>query len=552
MAASIASILGVAPQAFAQYVPGAVNDHVPLGTAYNRFSGKFLNFQTIKGEIKEDGCVDSSVLSTQDLTFRQLNSRLSGELLVKLDFPSVQANAGGNIALESASDDYSSNWVYSVINKSKSHVLRGIDNAASPVLSAAGSAIAADYASGNINNTELLKAVGTDYVSEIEYGSQLFVSMKMDFLNSTDKQNIGGYVSIDTTSGVVSVDGSVNVLSEEVKSSVKITVSAHQFGGDPLGLLTILPSNILSCDLTNAAACLDLFSNAVNYGKGAGSWVGNGFKDQVINLADANVIGYQTSPYDGGTADMYSLVPATYSASNNDAIIEQLETEYAQELETRNRAQSALKYYASHRSSAQRIELGAINQATTNNAYALASLADRCRDSYLGTDCANLIAANCPVSGTSRTCLESYDISVFDIPAIPPPSGLELAWANSENARVKLKNKGFQCTKIYEAADPWTCNDNYLCADADIGMVWHPAGPVANMTCTLVNEPADPHAWSDNYLCLPTTSNYEFAWAYWIGAKDNLTSQGYQCTQIHEALDPNSWDDNYLCHRQKL
>ena len=392
---------------------------------------------------------------------------------------------------------------------------------------------------------------GTDYVSEIEYGSQLFVSMKMDFLNSTDKQNIGGYISIDTTSGVVSVDGEVNSLSEEVKSSVKITVSAHQFGGDPLVLLTILPQNILSCDLNNATACLDLFENAVDYGKGAGSWAGNGFKDQVINVTDANVIGYQTAPYDGGTAQMYGLVPSSYTVANNSAVIEQLESEYAQELENRNRAQAALKFYASYRSAAERTELGSIVQATTNNAYALASLANRCRESYLGTDCADLIAANCPVSGQSRSCLESYNTSVFDIPAIPPAFVLDLRWVTSNPGRDSLLSQGLQCTQIIEPSDPHTWDDNYLCANTDLGMKWGSAGPFGGMTCTQIIEPNDPHTWADNYLCLPTTSDYEFAWAYTTPMRDGHINNGYSCISMNEAADPNAWADNYLCHRQK-
>ena len=415
LAASCASILTIAPQALAKFVPGAVNDHVPLGTAYNRFSGKFLNFQTIKGEVQEDGNTASNIVSKNDLNFRQLSSRLSGDLTIELKFPAIQADAGASVALESASDNYTSNYIYSVINKSKSQVLRGIDTATSPVLSEAGQIIADQYddGDGDLSNTEMLQRVGTDYVSEIEYGSQLFVSMKMAFLNETDKKDISGALSIDAYEGTVSINGDLETMSSEIKKSVKITVSAHQFGGDPLGLLTILPDNILSCDLDTPTACLELFENAVNYGKGAGKWYGEGFKDQVILLADANVIGYQTSAYDEGNAQMGRLVPKSYSVDNNSDIIEELELLYVDELKSRSRAQAVLKHYGSYLTSTQRTELTSINQATTNNAFALASLSDYCRDNYTGGDCDNHITKNCPVIGERRNCLETYDTAVF-------------------------------------------------------------------------------------------------------------------------------------------
>jgi hypothetical protein len=492
----------------------------------------------------ESGNTQTSILATQDMSFRQLSSRLSGEISVTLDFPSVQADAGASLALESASDDYSRNWVFSVINQSKSQTLQGINGASSPVLSTAGQTIAAQHDAAQLNDTELVQRVGTDYVNEIEYGSQLFVSMKMDFINSADKQNIGGYITVDTSGGTVSVDGKINFLSQEVKSSVKITVSAHQFGGDPLGLLTILPVNILSCTLDTPTACFDLFENSVKYARGLAPWVGNGFKDQVINVADANVIGYQTRPYDNGSVQIQTLALDSYAVPGNSVILEQLESEYADELQNRSRAQATLKYYSSQLNWAQRTELARINKATTNNAFALAALADKCRDSYSGTACADYIAANCPVSGQSRTCLEIYNTNVFELTTI-----LDLRWITI--GADSLLSQGYDCTQIIEPSDPNTWADNYLCSNVDLSMVWGYAGPTSNMDCTQVIEPSDPHDWADNYLCLPTDSSYEFAWAYSDGQKDAHITSGYSCVSMNEPSDPDAWADNHLCHHVK-
>ena len=48
MLASTLSFAAILPAtSFASSIPGAVNDHVPLGTAYNSLTGEFLNFQTV-------------------------------------------------------------------------------------------------------------------------------------------------------------------------------------------------------------------------------------------------------------------------------------------------------------------------------------------------------------------------------------------------------------------------------------------------------------------------------------------------------------------------
>lgn len=588
LAASCASILGIAPQALADSVPGAVNDHVTLGTAYNRFSGKFLNFQPIKGEIQQSGNTTSHILVTQDMNFRQLSSRLSGEIAISADFPAVQADAGASLALESASDTYSSNWVFSVINKSKSQVLRGIDNAPSPELSASGLTIANQYTTAQLNDTQLLARVGSDYVSEIEYGSQLFVSMKMDFLNSTDKQNIAGHISVEAASGVVSVDGEINSMSQDVKKSVKITVNAHQFGGSPLGLLEILPDNILSCDLTNAAACFDLFENAVQYARGLGDWAGNGFKDQAIDIAYANVIGYQTTAYNDGSAQMQALVPPSYTITDNSNTINQLEGEYAAELTNRGRAQSMLKFYASNLSQSQRTELSNINLASTNNAFALASLADKCRDSYLGNDCANYIADNCPVSGQSRTCLESYGTIVFNSALLdtsfsqyrPLKDINKCLTVNSNNLANSVDVILADCND--SALQDWRYNPVTELLETPNGFCLDNHGATSStsnvyiVSCNLNNVNQQWYFDTEQRLIsrssnlaldynINTGNAYQFtihfsstqkwttdpqltlSWASSGVGRDNLLSQGLHCTQIHESSDPHTWLDNYLC-----
>ncbi|MBN8226062.1 S8 family serine peptidase [Corallococcus macrosporus] len=103
---------------------------------------------------------------------------------------------------------------------------------------------------------------------------------------------------------------------------------------------------------------------------------------------------------------------------------------------------------------------------------------------------------------------------------------------------------GQYCTHVYEALDPDTWDDNYLCSPVDHGIQWSYAGPIAGMRCTQVTEPSEPaeHTWHDNYLCVPTNSPLHFSWS-WAGP-----IPGKLCTLMFEPSDPHAWGDNYLCY----
>lgn len=100
---------------------------------------------------------------------------------------------------------------------------------------------------------------------------------------------------------------------------------------------------------------------------------------------------------------------------------------------------------------------------------------------------------------------------------------------------------GMQCTQIVESADPNTWNDNFFCAQTDIGLRWSSSAPVPGMRCTQILESADPHTWNDNWLCVPQDSPYTFRWS------SRTPIRGMQCVQWDEPADPHTWNDNYLC-----
>lgn len=390
-------------------IGGAINDHVPLATAYNSLTGEFLNFQTVQGQVKAGGNGEASIKSYVDMSYSEISSRLSGDVTINADFPVVKAEAGADIALSTASDEFSANWVLSVINKSVSEVLRDIDGIAGLRLSSQGATIAAQ----GLTDSQLLNAAGDEYVTEIEYSTQLFVSMKVDYLSTADKLDINGHISVDFAAGEVS--GTLGYLTDEQKSSVNITVQAHQFGGDPLQLLTILPDNIITCTLINFTPCEELFETAIKYARGLDQYAGNGFKDQQVVLSNANVVGYTTEPY---SENFYTngLVPSTpYIKDNNTIITKNLQDEYVDQLKAHNRASTLLTKSLPYLSTIQRAALRSTAKVALNNAEALRDLVNFCDANVYGGACAANIAAECPVDGSSRTCITEYSTELFDV-----------------------------------------------------------------------------------------------------------------------------------------
>ena len=162
-----------------------------------------------------------------------------------------------------------------------------------------------------------MELAGDEFVTSIEYGAQLFVNMHVEYLNSQDKREIGGYLGVDIAGGIVNVQGELDFLDDQSKESVKITVRAIQKGGEPTRLLTIIPNNIVTCSLSYPQPCFDLFSQAIQYAK-------NDFRYQFNQLSDYNVVSYKTTRYDRSTADVKRLAPAyqTISFARNQLLFE--------------------------------------------------------------------------------------------------------------------------------------------------------------------------------------------------------------------------------------
>ncbi|MDX1341235.1 MAG: internalin [Reinekea sp.] len=392
--------------AFSTTIPGLVNDHVIIGTAYNSATKEFLNHQPVTGRVTEEyGGVEFNFTYDTDTSYDEILSALNGSIDASVNISAVQVNAGAHIAKESAESEFSSSYTFTASTTPKKKVFVPVNANQGFTLSPVGNAIATDF------QGQLVEMAGDEFVTSIEYGAQLFVNMNIEYLNSEDKRDIGGYLGVDIAGGIVSVQGELDFLDEESKESVKITVRAIQKGGDPTQLLNIIPNNIVTCSLSYPQPCFDLFAQAIQYAK-------NDFRYQFNQLSDYNVVSYKTTRYDRSTADVKRLAP-TYqdiSFARNQLLFE-LTDKYKKALVDEQRAADVLSTYYSWIPEAQRASVVQLQKDAYKNAWLFYDAAEYCQSHPYGTECVdywnniNNVCAN-----TGEGCVVAYDRDSLEIP----------------------------------------------------------------------------------------------------------------------------------------
>lgn len=405
----------MATPSFGADIPGAVNDHVRLGTAYNSISGEFLNFQTAQGQIVElSAGTQGQPIFTSEQSFEQLSTVIGGELSASVDFPAIQADANVEIALSMASTEYSSNWMYAITNKGKTLGLRGFGPQSRLEISAQGD----DVVAKNYNDSQLLKAAGDAFISDIEYSNQFFILIKTDYLSQEDKSSFSGDINVDFSAANIEASGAY--LNDEVKRSITLTIRAFQFGGEPLNLLSTLTEDIASCTLADLTACQALLSEAIDYAKSEGAYVNNGFNQQVASPANSNVSGYNYTLYaeDPGFLDLLPQAPNGYTADNNDITLFALQNEYSNQLKYHARAVNLLTKSRQYINITQLGALRNIVDVALNNAQTMQDLSNYCNANGFNGDCQSYIDTHCPRVGVTYSCLTEFNLEVLDIPRI--------------------------------------------------------------------------------------------------------------------------------------
>ncbi len=387
---------------FGTRIPGLINDHVVLGTAYSTARRQFLNHQPILGRLSTDyGSPKFEFILNTKTTYEDVLSQLNGSIDGDAIIEAISIGAGAHIAKKSAATEYASSYTFSASTTPKKAVLLPLDENDGFTLSPVGDVLAAEF------QLDLEEMAGDEFVSSIEYGAQLFVNMKIEYLNRQDKQDIGGYLDV-SVGGVVGVKGELNFISDEVKNSVKITVRAMQKGGDPKRLLEIIPDNIISCTLDNPGPCFDLFAEAIDYAK-------NKFVNQFDSLSDYNVVNYETSRYDKSPLDIRRLVPEYQDISfARDWRIIEATDDYRDAILDEQRASDLIAKYYSWMEGPQRVAVENIKEQAYNNAWLYYETIQYCRSHPYGDLCVEYWDRIdlCEVEGG---CITEYDRSYLEI-----------------------------------------------------------------------------------------------------------------------------------------
>jgi hypothetical protein len=401
------STTSYATEAFKTEVPGLLNDHIILGTGYNSDTSEFLNVQTVDGVVDET--MGTPLVITKlvnNSSYNEMLEQLNGNVGIDISFPLVRVEAGGHIAKEMAASLFSTSYSFQAYLTPKKRTLLPFDGIGFK-LTPAGNTVATQY-QGN-----MMALAGDSFVTDIEYGAQLLINLKVEYLSEQHKSDISGHLGVSYGVGPVgvSVDGELRYIDEDLKKSVRITVQAVQKGGDTKQLLKIIPNNITTCTLAHYEPCFDLFVQASNYAR-------NDFGSQFNGLSDYNVVRYTAKPYGNSSLEVSKLDTAdqVISVATNFQTL-WLEEAFKSAIGHEHRARSLLTKYSSWMNDVQRDNAADVKQAAFDSASIYNKYAVECRDNPYGTACTdnwNDYLASCG-TGEYPACLESYSVADLNV-----------------------------------------------------------------------------------------------------------------------------------------
>ena len=236
-------------------IPGSYSDTAFLGQAYDATKKKLYNVACVQGTEKAGvGNSSSELTISSNMDYSTLVRKLDGNLSATVSFPAVSAGASAKLALESQYDDRSEthNIIWIGVNRKKVFVPNSLK------LSEQGKKFSGAF------SQVLQNKCGDEFVNEIQYGASLFATLKVEYLNSSDKFEIGGSINVSAKE-ILKVDANAQFVNNKIAKRTKVTVIAKQFGGNPAGLLTVIPKGIVTCSFDNMQPCIEAFNNIVDY-----------------------------------------------------------------------------------------------------------------------------------------------------------------------------------------------------------------------------------------------------------------------------------------------
>jgi hypothetical protein len=355
---------------------GADNDTETLGTAYHSEKEGFYDVTAVNGVIDETyGNTEMDITVGVDMGYSQLANMLDGKLGAQLDVPAVSVSVGASYAKQNAADNYTGTYTLFAAMKPKKRMLVPSDDSGFQA-----SQGALDIVAANPGNK--FEDVGDEFISAIEYGSQVIVNLKFEYKNAEDKVKWGGQLAVDWA-GKVKITGELSATNNDIKRDIKITVSAKQLGGDESRILTVIPDEIIKCTMENPQPCFDIFANTITYMK-------TDYINQFNSLDDYNVVKLFTDKYKTSGPGLNSLVQSGANPQKSiltKLTIKNLTEKWVEGILDSRRASGLLNYYGAQLTSSQRTALEGIKNNALFNASLYAESVQYCKDNPFGDYC---------------------------------------------------------------------------------------------------------------------------------------------------------------------
>lgn len=344
-----------------------------LTRGFDSHTQRFKEVSCIEGDVKYAGSQKAGVTVNRNMSLKQIQTELGLETAGKLSLEIVNASAATSFSANVATNKLKDNLTFKFYVNGKDALLD------KQILSQRGRDAARTQ-----NIDTIRKSCGDEYVSRVELGGELFVNFGFEFANNEIKTAFKAEIDLDFID-LFQVEGAAKTSLEKFGETVKVRISAHQIGGDPTQLRSILNTDpngnipVFQCSLKNPEQCTKAIQNIVKYATDPA----NGFSRQIQNITydptnpkGAAVLKYHTKSYhDAGFVELYP---------NNPPIID-LAITLQRQKHLRDFSKQSADNKEAHRllllpfiTNEERARYQAVYDATETNTLALAEVAGHC------------------------------------------------------------------------------------------------------------------------------------------------------------------------------
>lgn len=293
----------------ASAIPGFHPQKPQLGDGFDSVSGEVLKIPCVSGETLRAGNTLSQVKYARNLKFQEIMSQFSGGLNLGLpEWAGFQA--GFEYARENQSGELSDTHSIFLTATPKSLLFKPASLALTPTVR---EILSSDQ------RAEIHRYCGDEYVAQVDLGATLMATLKVDFASERDKTEFNSNADLRIALGAAEakLGGTLENLSESVRTNTQITIRALQLGGTPGELFAILPDKTVVCNLTDLTPCLEIFANVIAYAQ-------SGFKAQLDDANTYNVMRVLTQPYADSVPALWDMKTPGVSPENEDRFYAQM------------------------------------------------------------------------------------------------------------------------------------------------------------------------------------------------------------------------------------